>query len=530
MPSLDWVGRKAVENHHKEVPFHLLRCNGIFSFGNPDSGNLLVQGDNLLALKALLPYYAGKVKCIYIDPPYNTGEENWRYNDNVNSPEIRKWLGDVVGSEAVDLSRHDKWLCMMYPRLNILRELLSEDGGIFISIDDNEVPNLRTLLNEVFGVRNFVASVIWQKRTSPEARLVLGPAHDYVVVYAKSLEHFKNSLHLIPLSGERAKEYKNPDNDPRGRWASVDLTGQTGHATPSQYWELVTPFGRRLRPPAGRCWAIAEGTFKELVKDNRIWFGKKGNARPRLKKFLSETEGMTTWTWWPNNEVGHNQEATKELKDILGVADAFENPKPTRLIKRILQLSTAKDSLILDSFVGSGTTGQAVLQINKDDGGNRRFILIEIEQEICQQVTAVRLKRVIEGYNNTEGLGGGFRYCTLGPTLFDAEGRIRGEVSFDELAHHVFFVETGEPLPKRVNGKTPFLGVSKGLAVYLLYNGILGDKSVDGGNVLTRSVLVSLLPHEGPRVIYGTSCRLGAERLRREGITFKQIPYAIRVD
>ncbi len=252
MPSLNWIGREAVERHHTAVPFHLLKADPKRSVGDPDSGNLLVEGDNLLALKALLPYYAGQVKCIYIDPPYNTGEERWVYNDNVNSPQMREWLGKVVDGEAEDLSRHDKWLCMMYPRLVLLRQFLKDEGAIFISIDDNEISHLHNLMQEIFGNGNFVANIIWQKRTSPDARLNLGPAHDFIVIYAKDISKLKPTLKRVPLSEERTAAYKNPDNDPRGAWASVDLTGQTGHATPEQFYEITTPSGVKMKPPAGR--------------------------------------------------------------------------------------------------------------------------------------------------------------------------------------------------------------------------------------------------------------------------------------
>jgi len=535
MPTLNWIGRKAVENHHLQVPFHLLKDVPDLSVGDPGTGNLIVEGDNLLALKALLPYYGGQVKCIYIDPPYNTGEENWIYNDNVNSPEMRSWLGRVVGGELDDLSRHDKWLCMMYPRLNLLREMLREDGVIFVSIDDNEVAHLHNIMRDVFGAGNFLANIVWQKRTSPDARLHLGPAHDFVVAYARNLAKLKPTLKKVPASGERTKAYKNPDNDPRGPWASVDLTGQTGHATPDQFYKIPTPTGTKLKPPSGRCWALAERTFLDLIADNRVWFGKTGRSRPRLKKFLHESEGVTTWTWWPHVEVGHNQEATQELNDIMGRADVFDNPKPTRLIRRLLQLATEKDSIILDAFPGSGTTGHAVMQLNREDDGNRRFILAEIESNICRNVTAERLRRVCEGYKNgggkqVEGFGGGFRFATLGEALFDERGNIRNTVRFPDLARHVYFVETGEPLPHRAQANSPLVGVCRGTAVYLLYNGILKDKSPDGGNVLTTPVLSALPPHDGPRVIYGTACRLGPERLRREGIVFKQLPYKLRVD
>jgi site-specific DNA-methyltransferase (adenine-specific)/adenine-specific DNA-methyltransferase len=538
MPVLEWIGKQAVVNHHNEVPYRVLRCDEDLSVGDPGSGNLLVEGDNLHALKALLPYYAGQVKCIYIDPPYNTGNEQWVYNDNVNAPEIRKWLHQTVGSEAEDLSRHDKWLCMMYPRLVLLREFLRQDGVIFISIDDNEVAHLRALVDEVFGPRNFLGTVVWQKRTSPDARLKLGAAHDYILAYASDLDCATPSLNLLPLSESRLSDYKNPDDDPRGPWASRDITGQTGHAVESQFYEITTPAGKTYPPPDGRCWAISEDSFGKLVHDNRIWFGKSGSSRPRLKLFLAEREGVPAWTWWPNDEVGHNQEATKELAQVVGAADSFDNPKPTRLIKRILQLAAGETALIMDSFAGSGTTGHAVLKLNHEDGGDRRFILIELDEGIATAVTRERLARAVNGYTyskpkggevEVEGLGGGFRYCRLGAPLFDETGQINGEVTFEDLARHVFFTETGEPVAGDVKADTPLVGVCNGVAVYLLYNGVLKDKRVNGGNVLISSTLSALPAHDGPKVVYGVGCRLGEARLKREGVTFRQIPYEVRV-
>lgn len=532
MPTLNWIGKEAVVKHHKEVPFRLLEPVAELSVGDADSGNLIVQGDNLDALKALLPRYAGQVKCIYIDPPYNTGNEGWVYNDNVNSPEIRRWLGEVVGKEGDTLDRHDRWLCMMYPRLLLLRQFLREDGVIFISIDDNEVTNLRLLMNEIFGEGNFLANIVWQKRTSPDARLNLGPAHDHIVVYGRKSIVAKKKLNKVQLSTSRKKDYKNPDNDLRGKWASTDLTGQTGHATAEQFYEIRTPNGRKLGPPPNRCWALAEKTFLDLVKDNRIWFGKEGNARPRRKNFLNESEGSNVWTWWENDEVGHNQEATKELLEIIGSEVSFETPKPVRLITRILQIATDKDSLILDSYAGSGTTGHAVLKQNSEDGGQRRFILVEIDDAIATNVAAERIKRVANGYTNAKGkkipgLGGGFQFCRLSAEpLFTADGQIRSDVSFAQLAEFVWFIETRSGYSG--SGDSPILGVHEGRAIYLLYNGILKDKSVAGGNVLTGPTFDSLPAFAGPKTIFAAACRMGA-RLSREGIVFKQTPYALDV-
>ncbi|MBN1125507.1 MAG: site-specific DNA-methyltransferase [Sedimentisphaerales bacterium] len=540
MPTLDWIGKKAVVNHHREVPYRLLRCDEKLSMGDPGSGNLLVEGDNLLALKALLPYYAGQVKCIYIDPPYNTGNENWIYNDNVNSFEIRKWLGHVVGKEAEDLSRDDKWLCMMYPRLAVLREFLSEDGAIFISIDDNEIHNLRSMMNEIYGKKNFIASIIWQKifSTKNTARH-LSESHDYIVVYSKNANIWRPNL--IERSDVANKRYKNPDNDPRGPWTSGDCSARNPYN--AGIYSIKCPGGRTISgPPKGMYWRFSKEKFEELDKDKRIWWGKSNNNVPRLKRFLSEVkEGVTPDTIWFHKEVGNTQEAKKELLATVqfdNSASVFISPKPTRLLRRIIEISTNKDSIILDSFAGTGTTGQAVLAANEADGGKRRFICIEMESDICQNITKTRLNTVLTEYKKrTENSGehkifdSGFRYCKLAYPIFDKTGQIHSEVTFADLATHVFFTETGEPIPKQPKKKetSPLLGIVNDVAVYFLFNGILGDKRANGGNILTSKVLAELPVHKGPKVIYGEGCRLGISRLKREGIIFKQIPYQISV-
>lgn len=531
MPSLNWIGKEAVVGHHRQVPYHLLRCDNALSCGDPDAGNLLVEGDNLLALKALLPYYAGQVKCIYIDPPYNTGNEKWAYNDNVNSPEIRKWLGKVVGGEAEDLSRHDKWLCMMYPRLALLRNFLTEDGAIFISIDDNEVQNLRAVMDELFGARNFVATIIWQKMFSPKnSARHLSESHDYIVLYAKNADGWKPNL--LPRQDRQNNRYKNPDNDPRGPWTSSDLSARNYYSAGT--YAVTSPMGRVIeRPPSGRYWTVSKENFDALVRDNRVWWGKDRNNVPRLKRFLSEVkEGVVPETIWAHGDVGNTQEAKKELLAACAFEDSqsvFITPKPLRLIRRILAIASDKDSLVLDSFAGSGTTGHVVLAQNRADGGNRRFITVEMDETICRNVTSQRICKAIEGYGNTPASGGGFRYCRLDKPLFDEQGRIAPEVKFADLAAHVFFTETGSPIPKQASPRTPFLGVAKGTAYYLLFNGVLGDKTPGGGNVLTNKVVAALPAHSGPKVIFGEGCLLGDARLKREQITFKQLPYEIKV-
>jgi adenine-specific DNA-methyltransferase len=534
MPTLNWIGKKAVVKHHKEVPFRLLEPVPEFSCGptqGKDSGNLIVQGDNLHALKALLPRYAGQVKCIYIDPPYNTGNEGWVYNDNVNSPEIRKWLGEVVGKEGETLDRHDRWLAMMYPRLVLLKQFLREDGAIFVSIDDNEVASLRLLMDEVFGKSNFVACNAWQKRYSRENRVAIGDAHEYIVTYAIDPVKFKQSARKLPLGEKQLSVYKNPNNDPRGKWRAVSLSAQGFR--PNQMYEITSPVtGKKHRPPEGSCWKVIESEYQRLLEDGRIYFGKDGNAIPQRIQFLSTIEGIAPWTWWPHEEVGHTDESRKEVQDIFGTQTAFDTPKPTRLIQRILQIATDKDSLILDSFAGSGTTGHAVLKQNAEDGGNRRFILVEIDGDIAKDVTRERVKRVAEGYTNTKGqaipgLGGGFQFCKLSADpMFDASGQISSDVKFAQLAEFVWFVETGTGFTGTAD--SPLLGLHEGRAIYLLYNGILKDKSLGGGNVLTTQVFDVLPKFAGPKVIYAAANRMGA-RTAREGVTFKQTPYALEV-
>ena len=557
MPTLDWIGKKAVIGHHREVPFHLLKTDEKLSVGEPGSGNLLIEGDNLLALKALLPYYAGKVKCIYIDPPYNTGEQTWTYNDAVKSYEIERWLGKVVGREAEDLSRHDKWLCMMYPRIQLLRKFLRNDGVIFVSIDETELANLRLLMDEIFCPLNQLGTLIWKRRSSSAMRgMPLSIDHEYILIYAFNatrvkLYGFSKGIESYPLS------------DDRGNYASTDLTvGMNKEARPNQYYNIKNPRSGKVYPPnPERVWRFFPETMNKVIEANLIiWPDEAGGRmeRPRYKTYYDpESEKPKPVSSWiensgrGDNEIeeeeteydltilssGMNQEGGKLIQQMLGTK-AFSYPKPLSLIRSIIQASTKDEDIILDSFAGSGTTAHATLSLNKDIGGGRRFLLIEMEKEICREITSERILRAIKGYEFTkskgkkesiEGLGGGFRYTRLGPTMFDETGAIRAEVSFGDLAAHVFFAETGEPIPKISKGRSPLLGAHNGVAVYLLYNGILGDKRANGGNVLTQNVLKRLPSHDGPRVIYGTGCRLGTARLKREGIVFKQIPYAIKV-
>lgn len=504
MPLLDWLNKPDAVRTVQKVPYRLLEAVPDLSSGDPGTENMLIQGDNLQALKALLPLYAGKVKCIYIDPPYNTRSAFTHYDDNLE---------------------HSLWLSLMYPRLELLRELLAEDGSIWVTIDDNEAHYLKVMMDEIFGRGSFVANVVWQKRTSPDNRLRLGAAHDSILAYKKNAFAKNESFNQLPVSDSRTKDFKNPDNDTRGAWASTDFTGMTGHATPSQFYTIVSPNGTAHPPPDGRCWALAEDTFKKLLADNRVWFGKDGNARPRLKRFLREMEGQNSWTWWSNAEVGHNQEAKKEINVLFGADDAFDTPKPERLLSRILEIATNENDIVMDSFLGSGTTCAVAHKMN------RRYIGIEMGDHAethCQP----RLKKVIEGEQggiskvvNWQG-GGGFRYFRLGETIFDESGLIHPNVRFAALAAHIWFCETRAPLAIRPD--SPLLGIHNDTAYYLLYNGILGDRRPQSGNVLTQAVLDMLPKHHGRKIIYGEASRFGSPRLEAESIIFKQIPYDVR--
>ena len=358
--------------------------------------NLFIEGENLEVLKALQKSYYGKIKVIEIDPPYNTGSDSFIYPDKFSEKkeEYLKRIGDkdeegylmkegMFRKNSKDSGHfHSNWLSMMYPRLFLAKNLLKDDGVIFVHIDDNEVHNLRLLMNEIFAEENFIASIIWQKRTAPDARTLISEAHDYILLYSKKKIEGNDILNAFPLEESRKADYINPDNDNRGPWASVDLTGQTGRAPKSQFYTIKSPVGLEFPPPPGRCWALAEYTFIELLKDNRIWFGKDGKSRPRLKKFLSESEGQRPWTWWDNKTYGNNQDSNKEVMSLFENNLVFDNPKPVQLIKKILQLSTSSSNndIVLDFFGGSGTTAQAVMEMNVEDFGNRKFILIQIPE------------------------------------------------------------------------------------------------------------------------------------------------------
>src|SRR6185312_7396937 len=394
-------------------------------------GNLIIEGDNLLALKALLPTHAGKIKCVYIDPPYNTGDEGWVYNDNLTQPQFKEWIGKTVGKEGEDATRHDKWCCMMYPRLELLKQLLSDDGSIWISIDDNEVQNLREIMDQIFGYENFIATVIWEKVYSPKSSAkYLSENHDYIVAYAKKKSQWKRRL--LPRTEEANARYENPDNDPRGDWKPGDLSARNYYS--KGIYPIECPSGRVIEgPPEGTYWRVSEETFWDLDEDRRIWWGEDGNSAPSIKRFLSEVKDLVPETIWTYREVGHTQDAKKQVLQVLGSTEAPVTPKPVDLLRRICWIASEPGDIVLDSFAGTGTTAHAVLAMNAEEGNQRRFLLVQQRTEtkedeeqarnICRTLTAERVRRAITGYDyvkrgpkgkkkkaHAEGLGGSFTY------------------------------------------------------------------------------------------------------------------------
>ena len=504
MPTLDWLNRAAAFTTAARVPYRLLEQVSVHTPLAPSPqrgeggregpppmpihGNLLIQGDNLEALKALLPFYQGQVKCIFIDPPYNTKSAFEHYDDNLE---------------------HAQWLSMMLPRLQLLQELLRDDGSIWVTIDDNEGHYLKVLMDEVFGRGNFVANVVWQKRYSRENREAIGDVHDHLLLYARSPEKFKAARNRIPLDEQQAKIYRNPNNsketDPTLRWRGLPMTAQ-GYR-PNQMYVIVAPNGTQHSPPAGRCWSTIESEYLKLRGMDRIYWGKDGNAQPSVIRFLSEVEGLVPWTWWPHEEVGHTDEAKKEANEMFGGDISFATPKPERLVQRILHIATNKGDLVLDSFLGSGTTAAVAHKMN------RRWIGIEMGEHAATHCLP-RLQKVIDGEQGgiskaVNWQGGGFRFMTLGAPVFDEHGRIHPDVRFATLAAFIWQQETSTTWNAAVAGPgTPYLGINYQIdsyssssdlrespktliktakfACYLLFNGILGDKRPASGNVLTQ--------------------------------------------
>ena len=578
MPTLEWIGKSKVVNHHQEVPFRVLERQ--YSFDEmgkhtEDNGidNMIIHGDNLEALKALLPQYEGRVKCIYIDPPYNTGNEKWCYNDNVNDPHIQKWLGEVVGKEGEDLTRHDKWLCMMYPRLMLLQKLLADDGAIFISIDDNELYNLKSICDEIFGASSFVSNISWQRTysTRNDSKGIVNEV-EHILVYSKQPGWNPNKL---PRTAEMDAIYKNPDNDSRP-WASDNPYAPGAATHQGMVYAIQHPFdGRLLYPSNGRCWTFGQEQMLEymnawanyelrdlhdekeraaicgisevdvrkevkaiMLADSldiaskraqsvlergswpRFYFTKGGKGGIRRKTYLENVGGKLPTNFWPYTEVGHTDEAAKQIKAIFGGEATFDTPKPSRLIEFVLKIASSEDALILDSFAGSGTTAHAVLNMNKADGGHRKFILVEMG-DYADTTTAERVKRVINGYgkdkNAVEGTGGNFSYYELGERLLLPDGNLNESIGTDKIRDYIWYTETKKPAVSQQNGNPYFLGENNHTAYYFYYE-------PDQMCVLDYAFLSTIPEKAENYLIYADRCALSESDLLRFGITFKKLP------
>lgn len=578
MPTLDWIGKDKVVNHHQAVPYRVLErkysfdASGVHEEDN-GSRNMIVHGDNLEALKALLPRYEGKVKCIYIDPPYNTGNEGWVYNDNVNDPKIKKWLGEVVGKEGDDLSRHDKWLCMMYPRLRLLQKLLHSEGAIFISIDDVEYASLKLVCDEIFGSNCFVSNISWQRTysTRNDSKGIVNEV-EHILVYSKQPDWQPKRL---PRTEEMDAKYKNPDNDV-ALWRNDNPCAPGAATHQGMVYAIQHPFsGKLLYPNSGRCWTFSQDMILEIMngwakyelKDledaearaaicgvapsdvrqgvmgvvlaeplqsaqeharkvlqdgpwPRFYFTKSGRGGISRKTYLEKVGGKLPTNLWLYADAGHTDEAKKELKAIFDGATPFDTPKPTRLIEYLLQIAGDGNMLMLDSFAGSATTAHAVLNKNKADGGKRQFILIELG-DYADTITADRVKRVICGYKkgtkNVEGTGGDFSFYELGERLLDEEGRLNEAVGTDKIRAYIWFMEARTDLPEQGNGNPYFLGNHGGSSFYFYYE----KETV---TTLNYDFLATIPERAESYVIYADRCALSAAELQRFHLTFKKIP------
>ena len=635
MPTLEWIGKEKVVNHHQQVPYRVLEEK--YTYNADRSDNMIIHGDNLEALKSLLPKYEGRIKCIYIDPPYNTANsttanQKWVYSDNVDYPELRKWIGQVVGDEGEDLSRHDKWLCMMYPRLKLLQRLLSDDGAIFISIDDHECSALKTICDEIFGRQNFVSNIAWQKTYSPRNDSKGIPYEtDSILVYSKKNPWIPNKL---ARTEEMNARYKSPDGDPVP-WKSGDASAAGSADHQGMVYAIQQPItGELVYPPQGRHWKDEQEKILEIMNlwaryelreiddaDKRAqlcnlpmdevrsgvmaimladsldvakasakvvyesgnwpdyYLTSGGNGGTAFKVHLKEDAGKAATNLWPYAEVGHTDGAKKELKAIFGGVAPFETPKPTRLIDRILQIATDPDSIVLDSFAGSGTTAHSVLKANQADNGTRQFILIEM-MDYAETIVAERMRRVISGYTSLDdieepvydleltldnltdgpellsaakeaakeakkrydkvskpkitagrlqvigtrinseeiaGTGGSFTFYDLGEALITSNGNLNESISVDKIREYVYYMETKEPMAMVSNGNPYFMGNSHSAAYYFYYerNAI---------TTLDHEFLATVPERADSYIIYADLCTIPAEELAKYNITFKKIP------
>jgi len=592
---LNFKGKEFVYNHHLAVPFRPLVPDETKGIGPVAlDGNLIVHGDNLHALKALLPLYAGKVDCIFIDPPYNTGNEGWAYNDNVNAPMIREWLeSNPIGIE--DGLRHDKWCAMMWPRLRMLHELLAEDGSFWITLDDNEVQRGRAMLDEIFGEKAFVASIAWQARYSVSSDAAVSNSHNYVLVYSKQPETWAKLRNQLPKDETQQGRYSNPDNDPDGPWRSIPWDAAEERDESLSY-PIFTPKGTERRPPKGRHWSGTIDNWQVKVDAGLAYFGKDQNGAPAYKKYLKDAGLVVPITWWPHTNTGHTDEASKELTRF-GLDTPFDTPKPLRLLSKIMTIATKQDSIILDSFAGSATTAHAVLEANKRDNGNRRFILVEME-DYADKMTAERVRRVINGYaftgtqrtellrdkltwtklknadklteaveaienlhgheydaikktvkdgelivtgekavkDKTEGLGGSFTYCTLGDPV-ELDKILSGETlpSFDGLGSVLFHMATARAFdPATMREDDFYLGAVEGQHVWLIYKPDLDWlKSPDAALTLKRAKSFAETDPDARHLVFAPARYVSQKMLAEQNIPveFVPLPFALyRID
>ena len=502
MPQLTWLGDTDSRRASRRVPYRIL--DPIETIGDPKADNLLIQGDNLEALKALLPFYAGRVKCIFIDPPYNTKSAFEHYDDNLE---------------------HSQWLSMMYPRLELLYQLLHECGSIWIAIDDSELHYLKAICDEIFGRTNFVTTVVWEKADSPRnSARQFSTDHDYILVYSKQPEWAPSRL---PRTEAANSIYQNPDNDSRGAWLPGDPYANKPYSRGR--YSIVGPTGRTFQPPPGRFWRVSEEKLRELDADGRVWWGPTREARPSIKRYLNEVSDLVPRTLWGRDEVGSNRTSKNEMRALFPGDASFDTPKPEALIERVLIIASQAGDLVLDSYLGSGTTAAVAHKMG------RRWIGIEMGEH-ARTHCLPRLKKVVEGEQGgiSEAVewkgGGGFRFMKLGAKAFFDDGALNADIRFKDLAAYLWFLETRIP-QESGQFKSPLLGVHNGTAYVLLYNGIIADRRPESGNVLTTGVwndIRKLLPRDRrSTVIYGEASRFSASRLKDLKVTFKQIPYDI---
>jgi len=549
MPELNWIGKDKVINHDKELPYRVLKANPKLSTSSK-SDNIIIQGDNLEALKSLMPFYYKAIKCIYIDPPYNTGNEGWKYNDKVSSPQIKAWLNDVVGPEGEDLCRHDKWLCMMYPRLKLLHQLLKDDGVIFISIDNNEYHNLQAIMDEIFGVRNYVGTVVW-KNANDNNPTNVSVEHEYIVCYAKSkpdIESVWKSANidvkekLEQISKELNSKYADPadlqsaytawyrENKaelwPFNDYKFIDkggvFTGSRSVHNPGKEgyrYDVIHPeTGKACTQPL-MGYRFPEETMKRLIAEGKIIFGRDETKLLELKLYAKDYKAKLSSVYELDGRTG-----TNEIKTIFPEDKRpFNFPKPSILIEDLISFVTRDDDIILDSFAGSGTTGQAVLNLNKADGGNRKFILIELEESIAHNITSERIRRVIKGYPGSrypEGTGGTFQFLDLNGKLFNEDGFIGNHAKYEDLAAYIYYTETKKHVDLEKIEK-PFIGASGSKKFYLVFD-------EPKNNVLNEKLALEFCDGTKTAVVYADKCLLDEERLKALNIIFKQIPYEIK--